>query len=512
MNTDKSTPFWDANLPDEARISWLLEHLTVDEKLRLIAGGCGAGVERQGIPGVGVGGEAAHGVQARNDWGPEETRIPPDVTTSFVQPIGMSATWDPELLRRAGEVTGTEARALAGVRGGHGLCRWAPTVDIERDPRWGRTEEAYGEDPFLTGEMAGAYVRGMRGDDPRYIRVAATLKHFYANNTEYGRTWKNASIDPRNKRELYLEPFRRVIENGGAEAVMTAYNRINGVPGIVNPDVQRILKDEYGVTHVVGDGGEIVVRFTVTNAGGAASDEVAQVYAAFPKARVKRPVRQLVGFVRLKDIAPGETRAVEIRVPVDELRYYDVISRKMIVQAGRHAIMAGRSSGNLPLRCEIDVPGEMPGLRDMRERTSADHYDEYENVLLTEGQFGYPAAALADEAREGVLIYRDADEASLCGRLTLHMMSARGCEIEVRIGGELAGTWAGDTRDYNSGRPFFVMDERMRADEARRIAMQTPQFADVEIPLSAKASEGAAALELRMRGDVRLCRLRCAEK
>ena len=134
-----------------------------------------------------VGGEAAHGVEARND---QNGRNIPEPTTSFPQPIGMSASWDTELIKKAGEVTGTEARVLWHRHPAGGLSRWAPTVDLERDPRWGRNEEGYGEDPVLTGAMAGAYIEGMQGDDPNYLRIAATLKHFYANNTERGRGWK----------------------------------------------------------------------------------------------------------------------------------------------------------------------------------------------------------------------------------------------------------------------------------------------------------------------------------
>lgn len=153
------------------------------------------------------------------------------MTTSFPQSIGMSASWDPELIKQAGEVTGTEARVIWHRHPDYGLSRWTPTVDLERDPRWGRNEEGYGEDPVLTGKMAGVYIEGMQGDDPKYLRCASTLKHFYGNNTEVGRGWKNSSIDPRNKYELYLEPFRRCIEESGAEGIMTAYNRINGTVG-----------------------------------------------------------------------------------------------------------------------------------------------------------------------------------------------------------------------------------------------------------------------------------------
>lgn len=251
FQVNKNTPFWDASLTDQERIDWLLKEMTVEEKLGYLASSS-PDLPRLGIPGVSVGGEAAHGVEGRND---QNGLGKPDVTTSFPQPIGMSASWDPELIRQAGEVTGTEARVVWHRHEGHGLSRWAPTVDLERDPRWGRNEEGYGEDPVLTGKMAGAYIRGMQGDDPKYLRCAATLKHFYGNNTEVGRGWKNSSIDPRNKYELYLEPFRRCIEDGGAEGIMTAYNKINGTIGILNPEVTDILKKQYGLRHVVSDGG-----------------------------------------------------------------------------------------------------------------------------------------------------------------------------------------------------------------------------------------------------------------
>ncbi len=251
MKTQKSAPFWDASLPVEKRLDWLLKEMTIEEKLGYLSSRS-PDLPRLGIPGMSVGGEAAHGVEARNDQN-EIGR--PEPTTSFVQPVGMSATWDPELIQKAGAVTGTEARVLYHRHPDRGLSRWAPTVDLERDPRWGRTEEGYGEDPVLTGEMSSAYIRGMQGDHPYYIRTAATLKHFYANNTEAGRGWKNSSIDPRNRCELYLEPFRRAIEKGHAEGIMTAYNKINGVPGILNHEVQDMLKDQYGLTHAVSDGG-----------------------------------------------------------------------------------------------------------------------------------------------------------------------------------------------------------------------------------------------------------------
>ena len=139
--------------------------------------------------------------------------------------LAAGATFDPALLSEGYKACGKQ------LKSGHVELALMSALDMARDPRWGRNKEGYGEDPVLTGKMAGAYIEGMQGDDPKYLRCASTLKHFYGNNTEVGRGWKNSSIDPRNKYELYLEPFRRCIEESGAEGIMTAYNRINGTVG-----------------------------------------------------------------------------------------------------------------------------------------------------------------------------------------------------------------------------------------------------------------------------------------
>ena len=139
---EKNTPFWDSALSIEKRLDWLMAEMTMEEKLRCLASGMKP-IGRLGIPAMSLSGEAAHGVEARNDQN-EINMLEP--TTSFVQPIGMSATWDRELVRQAGTVTGTEARVIYHRHPDRGLSRWAPTVDLERDPRWGRTEEGYGEE------------------------------------------------------------------------------------------------------------------------------------------------------------------------------------------------------------------------------------------------------------------------------------------------------------------------------------------------------------------------------
>lgn len=1025
------TPLYDTTLSVEERLDWLLGEMTMDEKLRCLATTAPA-IERLGIPGFSLGGEAAHGVENRND---QNDYGEPDVTTSFVQPIGMSATWDPDLIREAGEVTGTEARVVFHRHPRGGLSRWAPTVDLERDPRWGRTEEGYGEDPLLTGVMASAYIRGMQGDDPEHLRVAATLKHFYANNTEIGRGYKSSSVDPRNRYELYLEPFRRCICDGHAEAVMTAYNRINGTPGILNPEVRTLLKGQYGLHHAVSDGGamglctrmhhyfgtdaetlagalkagvdaiaespeavekaareafelglitpeeidgalrnafrtrlrlglfdqedpydrvteadidslehralsrrvaqeavvllknenaalplsaetadtialigpladawdpdwyggmppyrttlregmeralgqsaageaasqetpecgsapgllyfdgydrvvfrepdhpdrgiavsddgslrltgqpdtfllqdwgcgsillrcertgkylnlgmtpaqdaqgreifplradsdspfgwfvtelvhlhdagngritlstsrdmpvfvgdddalvsrqgqaaaefametvqsgiaracelakacgtvvlalgcnpvinakeeidrstialppaqealmqrvfeanpnvilvlfsnypysicwaqehipailwsatgsqdmgaamsdvlfgktapagrlnmtwyrsddqlpdiddydiikgertyryfrgevlypfghgltytsfsysglraeledpsgavsagpaqnastarppevspagisepaqaacgsgpdlRIRVSFDVTNTGDAVSDEVAQIYGKAPLSRVKKPLLQLLGFRRLKDVRPGETRHVELLIPVQELRFYDTVSGTLMVEEGEYQIFAGRSSVNLPLQAPLRIPGAHTGRRILNAgRHRADHYDDYENVLLTEGHFGYTAAAPKDDAQAGILCYRDCELPPGIRALWLHMKSQHGCSVELLIDDMPAGSWSGDTRAYTA-EPRFLFDDRARREEACVQANRRAVYTDVRIALEklpgigttecAEVSGQTHMLKIKMSGDIRLC-------
>lgn len=254
MSDYKDTPLWNNKLPIEERLTYLVNELTLEEKILCLTTSC-PDIERLGIKATYMGGEAAHGIEARHDQAFNKGE--PEATTSFTQPIGMSGSFDRELIKKCGQAVGEEARALFTRTPRGGLCRWAPTVDMERDPRWGRTEEAYGEDPYLTGEMASAYIQGMKGEHPFYIRCGATLKHFYANNVEQDRIRTSSSLDERNKYEYYLEPFRKAVTEGGAEAIMTSYNEINGVPAILNSEVQKIVKDTWGLSgHIVCDGSD----------------------------------------------------------------------------------------------------------------------------------------------------------------------------------------------------------------------------------------------------------------
>jgi len=240
--------FNDSSLPLKERIRHLIASLTLEEKAGFIPTRNRA-VERLGIPAWSIGGEGAHGFVDREGQ-----------NTTFPQTIGLAAGWDRELLRRIGEVCAIEARVYYWAHDcKRGLALWAPTIDMERDPRWGRTEEGYGEDPFLTGELSSAYIRGAQGDDPFYLRVSCGPKHFFANNNEKNRCSCSCSIPARCLHEYYLAPFRKAILFAKAASLMTAYNEVNGIPMMLHPIQKEIVKEQWGLEgHIVTDGGDFL--------------------------------------------------------------------------------------------------------------------------------------------------------------------------------------------------------------------------------------------------------------
>ena len=206
---------------------------------------------------------------------------------------------------------------------------------------------------------------------------------------------------------------------------------------------------------------------------------------------------------------------MEISVPVDEFRFYDVISRSLMVEGGCYTIFAGPDSTAKEQSLQIEIPGGKPGLRDMSKKTAADHYDDYENIVLTEGQFGYSAAELSDPDKEGVLIYRDCAIAADAKEITLHLLSEKGCKVDVLIDGKPAGSWQGETRTYVRN-PRPVMGPLMVKDTEERIASWKSVYTDVKIGLTHMISESqssdengsagqASELTIRMTGDVKLC-------
>jgi len=267
--------FRNTALSFDERVRALLEELTLDEKLKLIT--CRQQeIPRMGIKAFNIGAEAARGLvcRFRADNENSDTELP---TTVFPEPFGLAATFDTDIMQAMGEVTGVEAR-IYNKQGRTSLCLWAPTVDLERDPRWGRTEEGYGEDPFLTGEMAAAFTRGMYGNDEKYARVIPTLKHFYANNNEEDRTVDNSSVPLALKHDYYLKAFERPIKRGGARSVMTAYNMINGVEAMCDPELSSICKDDWGMLFSVTDGGDFTQNVTHHRTDSSHAETISRVY------------------------------------------------------------------------------------------------------------------------------------------------------------------------------------------------------------------------------------------
>ena len=241
------------SIPD--RVQDLLSRLTLDEKVAMMNHPA-QGVPRLGIPGYNFWSEALHGV-ARNGR-----------ATVFPQAIGMAATWDKELTQQIGSAIGDEGRAkyhAALQRNGstdqyQGLTFWSPNVNIFRDPRWGRGQETWGEDPSFTGEMASAFVKGLQDDHPKYLKAAACAKHYAVHSgPEKDRHTFDAIVSKRDLYDTYLPAFKKLVMEAKVEAVMGAYNRTLGEP--CNGSkllLEDILRGEWGFEgHVVSDCGAL---------------------------------------------------------------------------------------------------------------------------------------------------------------------------------------------------------------------------------------------------------------
>jgi beta-glucosidase len=248
-----SPVYKDPAAPMEKRIDNLLSLMTIDEKIACL--GTRSGVPRLGVPNFGAS-EGIHGVVQR---GANRSKLAPIPTTQFPQPPGMGESWDPDLVRQAAAVEGYEARFITQTKKYKRqiLMLWGPQSDLARDPRWGRSEEVYGEDPFFNGTMAVAFIKGLQGDDPKYWQAAALLKHFLANSNENFRTSSSSDFDQRLFWEYYSVPFRMGFLEGGAKAVMASYNAWNGVPMVINPVLKSIVQQKWGVDILSSDGGAV---------------------------------------------------------------------------------------------------------------------------------------------------------------------------------------------------------------------------------------------------------------
>ena len=260
-------PYLNPDLPAPQRAQDLVRRMTVEEKVTQLVNQSRA-IPRLNVPDYDWWSEASHGVATKG-------------TTEFPNPVGLAATFDTDAIHRMAVVIGTEGRIkhVQGMRDGHsdifeGLDFWAPNINIFRDPRWGRGQETFGEDPFLTARMGVAFVTGMQGDDPKYYRVISTPKHFAVHSgPEPSRHKDDIKVSKHDQLDTYLPAFRATVTEGRAGSVMCAYNSINGQPACVNEFLlQDQLRKKWNFQGYVVSDCEAVVnifrdhRFTKTQA------------------------------------------------------------------------------------------------------------------------------------------------------------------------------------------------------------------------------------------------------
>jgi len=365
-------PYLNPDLPAERRAADLVSRMTLEEKALQMQNAAPA-IPRLGIPAYDWWNEGLHGV-ARAGW-----------ATVFPQAIGLAATWDTDLMHRVADTISTEARAKynEAIRNEdysryHGLTFWSPNINIFRDPRWGRGQETYGEDPYLTSRMAVAFIKGMQGDDPHYFKVIATAKHFAVHSgPDPLRHQFDVHPSERDLRDTYLLAFRASIVEGKADSVMCAYNRVDGVPACASTDLlQKTLRGEWGFQgYVVSDCGAVADIFgghkyktssaeasaAAVKAGTDLTCTFTNDYRSLPdavkaglitEAEIDRSLERLfVARFKLGMFDPPE------RVPFSKIPYSVVDSaehRKLALEAARKSIVLLKNEkGALPLGATV---------------------------------------------------------------------------------------------------------------------------------------------------------------
>lgn len=248
-------PFQNFRLSEEERIMNLISLMTLDEKLICLS-------TRIGIPRLGVKGthtiEGLHGLAYSGpaNWAVKGPKASP--TTTFPQAYGLAQMWDTDLMQKIADWQATEARFLAQNKkfGTGGLVVFAPNADMGRDIRWGRTEECFGEDPFLNAALVTAFVKGLQGTNPVYWKTASLMKHFLANSNENNRTYNSSDFDDRLFREYYSYAFFKGVVEGGSQCFMAAYNKYNGIPCTVHPVLRNVTMNDWGLRGIIcTDGG-----------------------------------------------------------------------------------------------------------------------------------------------------------------------------------------------------------------------------------------------------------------
>ncbi|HVS96800.1 MAG TPA: glycoside hydrolase family 3 C-terminal domain-containing protein [Puia sp.] len=363
-------PFQDPDLPFDKRVDDLVARMTLEEKIGQMMNAAPA-IPRLGIPEYNWWNECLHGVARAG------------LATVFPQAIGMAAAWDEDMQFRVATAISDEARAKYHdfQRQGkrliyEGLTFWSPNVNIFRDPRWGRGQETYGEDPFLTGRLAVQFVKGLQGDDPHYFKTIATLKHFAVHSgPEPERHFFDAQADERDFRETYLPQFKMGIEEGKAYSVMCAYNRFRGEPCCSSNELlTTILRDEWKFKgYVVSDCGAIddiylhhKVVPTPEQAGALAVKAGCDLECATTFKHLKEAVQKGLVTEREIDVAVKRLFTARFRLgmfdPPDRVKYasipYSVVdskqNRELALDAARRSIVLLKNENHtLPLKKDI---------------------------------------------------------------------------------------------------------------------------------------------------------------
>jgi beta-glucosidase len=362
------TEFWkNPSLPVESRVKDLVRRLSLSEKAAQMRDRAPA-VPRLGLPAYGYWNECLHGVARAG------------VATVFPQAIGIAASWDAPLVRQVGDTIATEARAKnnAYTRDHNGdsaryfgLTFWTPNVNIFRDPRWGRGQETYGEDPFLTARIAVAFIRGLQGDDPKYFKALACAKHFAVHSgPEPERHRFDAEPSERDLHETYLPQFEAAVREGRVGAVMGAYNSVDGKPACASPMLLTdLLRNQWGFRgHVVSDCGAIYDIFANHHTVGTSEEAAALAVKAgcdlccgTDYNSLARAVKR--GLITVPEIDAALSRVLEARfrlglfdppaqVPYAQIPFTENDSpahEALALRVARESVVLLKNSGALPL-------------------------------------------------------------------------------------------------------------------------------------------------------------------
>ncbi|NLA22842.1 MAG: hypothetical protein GX870_07370 [Candidatus Marinimicrobia bacterium] len=338
------------------RLSDLIGLMTVDEKIKQLTNQSDP-IPRLGVPRYNYWSEALHGVLISG-------------ATSFPQVVALGATWDPELVRRVATAISDEARVFNVVEG-KGLTYWSPTINIARDPRWGRNEESYSEDPYLLSRMGVAFVQGMQGNDPYYLKTVSTPKHFMANNEEERRHTGSSDVDMRSMFEYYLPAFHQAVVEGKAYSIMGAYNELNHVPCNANMFLLTdLLRRTWGFEgYVVTDCGAVNDMLFGHHFFETGAEAVARSIRAGCDMSCGQEYREYLygaldlGLLEEKDLDSALTRVLSARfrlgefdppesvpyssIPIERLDCQE--HRELALEAAQKAIVLLKNDGILPL-------------------------------------------------------------------------------------------------------------------------------------------------------------------